>query len=159
MRMMAPLEIGFCCRNLDRLVRFYVDVLGCTLVNCVEVSPEKARAARLSAEGYRVARLETPWGERVKLLEPDREPADPGEGPWILDRRNAAYVTFIIDDLQAMLARLAAAGVEIMTGPERVEVRPGTYLAFVRDPEGNVLEFVEYADIGAYRPDLNGRRP
>jgi hypothetical protein len=28
------------------------------------------------------------------------------------------------------------------------------YLAFCRDPEGNVLELVQYSDIAAYRPDL-----
>jgi len=35
-------------------------------------------------------------------------------------------------------------------------VRPGTWLAFFRDPEGNVLELVEYDDPAAYRPDLAG---
>jgi hypothetical protein len=25
---------------------------------------------------------------------------------------------------------------------------------FCRDPEGNVLEFVQFADVSAYRPDL-----
>ena len=44
--------------------------------------------------------------------------------------------------------------VEFLTGPTRVEVRPGTFLSFCRDPEGNVLELVQYADIHAYRSDL-----
>lgn len=157
MRMTAPLEIGICSRDLDRLERFYTGVLGCTLVSRIDVPAEKARAARLAEGGYRVTRLQTPWGERLKLLEPSHVPAEPGRDEWLLARRNAVYVTFIVDDLRAMLARLAAAGAELVTGPDRVEVRPGTYLAFVRDPEGNVLEFVEYADIGAYRPDLAGR--
>jgi hypothetical protein len=41
-----------------------------------------------------------------------------------------------------------------VTGTKVVEVRPGTFLVFARDPEGNILEFVEYADVVAYRPDL-----
>jgi hypothetical protein len=33
------------------------------------------------------------------------------------------------------------------------------YLAFCRDPEGNVLELVQYEDIDSYRTDLkNGTR-
>ena len=40
------------------------------------------------------------------------------------------------------------------SAPAPMEVRPGTWLAFFRDPEGNVLELVEYDDPAAYRPDL-----
>ena len=43
---------------------------------------------------------------------------------------------------------------ELASGPRKVEVRPGVFLVFARDPEGNVLEFVEYTDLRAYRPDL-----
>ncbi len=53
-----------------------------------------------------------------------------------------------------MLQRLKAAGADVMTGDEPVEVRPGVWLAFARDPEGNVLEFVQYDDVESYRPDL-----
>ncbi len=155
MTMVAPMEVGICCRDLDRLASFYTAILGCTLVNDIEVPTEKAPATALSKAKYRVARIQTPWGERIKLLQPSRV-ADPAGAPtdWILDRQGAVYLTFIIDDLKAMLARLLDAGADVMTGPEVVEVRPQTFLVFVRDPEGNVLEFVEYGDIAAYRPDL-----
>ena len=46
---------------------------------------------------------------------------------------------------------------ELLTGPERIEVRPGTYLVFCKDPEGHVLEIVEYDDMASYRKDLNHR--
>lgn len=163
MRMVVPMEIGVCCRDLDALARFYVDVLGFTRVNEVAVPAEKARAAGLADGGYRVARLQTPWGERLKLLQPDAPPADPApdtdpaRGATILARRTNAYFTFIVDDLDGMIARLGAAGVAFLSGPEKVEVRPQTFLAFVRDPEGNVLEFVEYGDVAAYRPDVVAR--
>ena len=35
-----------------------------------------------------------------------------------------------------------------------VEIRAGITAIFAPDPEGNFIEFVEYADIAAYRPDL-----
>ena len=154
MHMTAPMEVGICCRDLDALLAFYVDVLGCSHVNTVAVPPEKSRPAGLAQDGYRVARLQTPWGERLKLLEPTRRPTSAVVADWLLDRQGATYLTFIVDDLDAMLERLRAADVATITGWSKVEVRPGTYLAFVRDPEGNVLEFVAYADLAAYRPDI-----
>jgi lactoylglutathione lyase len=152
-RISAPMEVGFCCRDLDALARFYTEVLGFELINVVEVDAARARSATLSDGAYRVARLQTPWGERIKLLQPSKAPRQGKSADWILEHCNAAYVTFIVDDLNAMLARLVGQAT-VLTGREKVEVRPGVWLAFVRDPEGNLLEFVEYDDLLAYREDL-----
>lgn len=154
MKMVAPMEIGICCEDLDRQIRFYTEVLGCTLVGTAEVPADKAKAANLAAAGYRVCRLQTPWGERLKFLEPSDPPAVPDRSTHFLDRRNNAYVTFIIDDLEAMMARLRAAGASLTSGAQKVEIRPGIAVCFAADPEGNTLEFVEFADVAAYRPDL-----
>jgi len=35
-----------------------------------------------------------------------------------------------------------------------VEIRKGITAIFTCDPEGNFLEFVQYADLASYRPDL-----
>jgi len=147
------MEVGLCCRDLDALARFYTEALGFELVNVVEVDAPRAREAALSNGSYRVARLQTPWGERIKLLQPSSPPQERVGSEWILDRCNNAYLTFIVDDLAAVLARLSGK-VTMLTGPDRIEVRPGVWLAFVRDPEGNLLEFVEYDDLLAYREDL-----
>jgi len=40
----------------------------------------------------------------------------------------------------------------VSEGP--VPIRAGITAIFARDPEGNFLEFVEYGDPAAYRPDL-----
>jgi catechol 2,3-dioxygenase-like lactoylglutathione lyase family enzyme len=153
------MEVGLCCADLDTLAAFYVDVLAFTQVNVIEVPTEKAVGTALTNAAYRVTRLQSPWGERIKLLEPAGG-AKPGVGktPFILDVLNTAYITFIVDDLKALLAHLldkgVAKGMEILTGDEVIEVRPGVLLVFARDPEGNVLEFVQYVDLAAYRDDL-----
>jgi hypothetical protein len=49
--------------------------------------------------------------------------------------------------------RLKAYGVRLLSD-EPVEVRPGVFALYSLDPEGNYLEFVEYPDPSAYRPDL-----
>src|SRR5690606_156146 len=140
MKMTAPIEIGICCSDLARQRAFYVDVLGCTPVNEIDVPPEKSAPAAMAREGYRVARIQTPWGERLKLIQPTSKPDGVPLAEWILARRGIAYITFIIDDLKAMIARLKARGVTFLSGDGPVEVRPGTFLSFIRDPEGNVLE-------------------
>jgi predicted enzyme related to lactoylglutathione lyase len=152
--MTAPLEVGLCCADLDRLSKFYVDVLRCRRISVFDVPSERAQQARLSDLGYRVLRLQTPWGERIKLLEPHKPPSGDGPADWILARRNAAYLTFIVRDLRLMLRRLKSSAATIMTGDEPIEVRPGVWLVFATDPEGNVLEFVQYEDVASYRPDL-----
>jgi len=152
--MVVPLEVGLCVADLDNQIAFYTGVLGLAHVNTVEVPTELAIKTGLTDGSYRVARLQTPQGERLKLLQPATPPADPGPSGPILGRRTNAYLTFIIADLPAMIARVQAAGLTLLSGDRPMEVRPGTFLAFLEDPEGNVLEFVQYADIAAYRPDL-----
>jgi len=157
--MIVPLEVGIACRDLPRLRAFYQDVMGFQFVSEIVVPAAKAAPSALSADGYTVVRLQTPYGERVKLLAPNTPPAPAAESAatpaeYILDKSNASYLTFIVDDIDAAIATLLKAGSRFLTGKERVEARPGVYLAFCEDPEGNVLELVEYTDIEAYRPDL-----
>lgn len=152
--MIVPLEVGIACRDLPKLRRFYEEVMGFSFVSEFQIGADKAAQSALSAEGYTVVRLQTNYGERIKLLAPNTPPAAAEPSKYILDKPNATYLTFIVEDIDAAIAKLLAAGTEFMTGNARVEVRPGVYLAFCRDPEGNVLELVQYTDIGAYRADL-----
>lgn len=152
--MTVPMEVGICCADLDVQLAFYTGVMGLALVNRVTVPADKARATGLTQHGYDVARLQTPYGERIKLLQPAVAPEPAVRGAAILDRQGAAYLTFIVRDLPGVVRALQAKGVVFDSAPAPMEVRPGTWLAFFRDPEGNVLELVEYDDPAAYRPDL-----
>ncbi|GGG68420.1 hypothetical protein GCM10011415_14550 [Salipiger pallidus] len=155
MNMTAPMEMGLTVRDLPKMLEFYQQAFGLEIMADVTVPAEKAEVAALSRGAYRVVRLQTPWGERIKLLAPEIAPAErPAATDHVLDRHEATYLTFIVDDLRAVVARVVAAGGTLMTGKEPVEVRPGTFLAFLRDPEGHIVEIVEYADITAYRTDL-----
>jgi catechol 2,3-dioxygenase-like lactoylglutathione lyase family enzyme len=152
MKMEAPLEIGIAVRDLARMTGFYVDVLGCTKVSEVAVSPDKSRANGLSPDGATVVRVQTPYGERIKLLAAPSTGAGT-QGEWLLARSGLAYVTFIVRGLDDWHARLKARGVALASDAP-VENRPGLRVLFFKDPEGNVLELVEYSDLASYRPDL-----
>jgi catechol 2,3-dioxygenase-like lactoylglutathione lyase family enzyme len=155
MKMEAPLEIGIAVRDLPRMVAFYVDVLGCTKVSEVDVPAEKSRANGLSPDSATVVRVQTPYGERIKLLTTKTMDAGP-QGQWLLARAGLSYLTFIVRDLDRWCARLKAKGVALASDAP-VENRPGLRVQFFTDPEGNTLELVEYADLAAYRPDLAKR--
>ncbi|MFG0286120.1 MAG: VOC family protein, partial [Phycisphaerales bacterium JB039] len=159
----APLEIALSCADMDRMIDFYCGVLGCTLFDLVEVPSAVAKTVPLARAGYRVCRLQTTGGERIKFVEPRAPraavpPTDP-KGGGVMMREHAFYLTFIVEDLEALLRDLKAKGVELLDGGEPVEIRPGFFIAFARDPEGNVLEFNQYADLAGYRPDLAQWRP
>jgi len=159
MEMTAPLEVGIAVRDLDGMIAFYRDVLGLAFVNLHDMGPAEGKATALSDAGYRIARLQAPGGERVKLVHDRARPAAPAEPPagegGILARRGIVYVTFIISGLDAMIRHLSAHGVRLLTGATMAEPRPGVLVVFAEDPEGNVIEFVEYPDVAAYRPDLH----
>ncbi len=97
-------------------------------------------------------RVQTPYGERIKLLAAPSTGAGT-QGEWLLARSGLAYVTFIVRGLDDWHARLKARGVALASDAP-VENRPGLRVLFFKDPEGNVLELVEYSDLASYRPDL-----
>lgn len=154
--MTAPLEVGLAVRDMTRMRAFYEGALGLSFVSEIYVGSAKAARAALSPDGYTVVRLQSQKGERIKLLQPDRLPAAgdaPGQG-FILERAGASYLTFIVDDLKALVGDLIRHGAELLTGSEPVEVRPGVWLTFLSDPEGHIVEIVQYDDVSVYRADL-----
>jgi lactoylglutathione lyase len=155
MKLIVPLEVGICVEDLAVMRAFYEDILGFEFVSLSEVPPAKGTEAGMSDTGYRIVRLQANTGERIKLAQPNSPPADAGSPRPILARRAIAFLTFIVSDLQELVASLEEKGVPFRSGP-KVEIREGVYLAFAEDPEGNLLEFVEYDDIAGYRPDHVG---
>lgn len=155
MKMLAPLEIGIAVRDLAGMTDFYVRVLGCSKISEINVPADKTRINGLSVDGCTIVRIQTPYGERIKLLSaPSTQPG--AHGQWLLARAGLAYMTFIIEGIGAWCERLKAQGVALASDAP-VENRPGLRVLFFRDPEGNVLELVEYKDIASYRPDLTRR--
>ena len=153
LKMVAPLEPGIVCIDMERMLKFYTEVLGLKLVSDAETTPEMSTKFRATPHGYRIVRMQTPYGERVKLVQPKVPPVQNPVPEWVYQRHGLAYFTFIISNMSEMVARLKAYKVKLVSdGP--VEVRPGVFALYTLDPEGNYVEFVEFPDIAAYRPDL-----
>ena len=152
MNITAPMEVGICVADLPKMMSFYQELLGMRKISEIPLNDHGAQMSGLGEHGYTVVRLQTSYGERVKLVCPIKlsEAALPAATPT--SRRGFAYLTFLVSGLDEHLTHLARAGFPSAKGA--VEVRPGVRLAVVKDPEGNWVEFAEYTDIYSYRPDL-----
>jgi lactoylglutathione lyase len=154
LRMVSPLEPGIVCVDIDRMLGFYNEVLGLKFVTDAEASPEMSSKFGAAPAGFRIVRLQTPYGERIKLVQPGKVLLKQNDIPeWVFERQGIAYLTFIIVDVKEIAERLTKHRVVMMSN-EPVEIREGITAIFARDPEGNFVEFVEYADLASYRPDL-----
>ena len=147
----APFEIGLVVADVDRVLPFYHDVLGFAVIGDLEVPADRSRRSGLAADGYRIVRLESSGGDRLKLAQPGGCGAASAPAAWAMNRPGGCYVTFIVEDLIALYARLMQAGTPVRSDGI-VELRAGLRLLLVADPEGNFLEFLQYDDLDAYRP-------
>jgi len=154
LKMTVPLEPGIVCINIDRMLKYYVDILGLKLVADAKTPPELSKKFGATPYGYRIVRLQTPYGERLKLVQPNQNPPKQNPVPeWVYERQGITYLTFVIANMSETVKRLKEHGVKLIS-PEPIEVRPGVFAFYTLDPEGNYVEFVEYPDVPSYRPDL-----
>ncbi len=153
-KMIAPLELGLCVSNLASSRAFYEKTLGFEFVSQIVTPKEQAVDSGFCHSGYVVVRLQLPTGERIKLFAPDQPPDAPARhSDRPLSAVGFAFMTLIVDSLPNCLERLAHDGVT-PRGPGIYRLRPGVDVALIEDPDGNIVELVEYLDPLAYRPDL-----
>lgn len=153
LKMVVPLEPGIVCSDIDRMLEFYTGVLGLKVVSDAQANPDMSRPFRAAPDGFRIVRMQTPYGERIKLVQTKMHPQKQPITEWTFERQGLAYITFVIADMKEMLARLNECQVKLVN-PEPLEVRKGFLALFALDPEDNYLEFVEYQDPASYRPDI-----
>jgi len=153
MKMIAPLEPAIVCFDMERMLRFYVEILGLGLVSDIEADPDVGRRIHISHHGYRIVRLQTSYGERIKLIVSNVPPKPHADFNYVYECQGHAYLTFIVSDMKELLPKLEANDIP-MVSEGIVEVRPGVLAFFIKDPEGNFVEIVDYPDIASYRPDL-----
>ena len=137
--------------DLDAMVQFYETVLGLRLTRRVTISGEWIdRTVGLRDVKAEVVYLDLPTGPRIELIR-YQSPATPAH---VMEPPNAhgfRHIAFRVTDIDALVARLRKADVEFFSEVQSVPDSQVTYaggvrkrLIYLRDPEGNVLEFCEY---------------
>jgi catechol 2,3-dioxygenase-like lactoylglutathione lyase family enzyme len=158
MRQIAPVEAGIAVDDLDRMLAFYTNALGCREVRRAEIPAALSHAITVARDGYTCVWLKTPGGETIKLMRPPNKPAASGAPALLTERRGIAYLTFYCEAIGEVLARCESAGATLRSDRSLIQGERPVKLCFLSDPEGNVIELVEPADLASFRPDL-ARRP
>lgn len=131
-------------RDLDRLVRFYRDLFGFEVefdFSWDESNEAFRKTHALPATAGRVVML-AHGGHRLELFE-YRVPAPRAD---IAGRANAdlgiSHFCFQVRDIQKEVERLRAAGMRFQS--EVVEQTPTVRNCYGRDPDGNLIEVIEF---------------
>jgi catechol 2,3-dioxygenase-like lactoylglutathione lyase family enzyme len=144
-RILAADHTGITVSNLERSLAFWRDVLGFELSHSAHQKGELAKEIT-GVEGaeIKLAVLRAPGGHKIELLEylapPDRKhanlrPCDVG----------SVHVALLVEDLDAVLAHIAASCWEAAGKPQTLASGPnaGKRVVYVRDPDGTTIEFME----------------
>lgn len=116
-------HVSFPVRDLGRALAFYRDLLGLQTVPRPDFGVD---GAWLSAGNAQLHLIVTPDGMVVDQPPPSLNPA-------------ASHLAFAIDDYGATLARVRAAGLEVLDAGAEIGQM------WVRDPDGHVIELIDAA--------------
>jgi catechol 2,3-dioxygenase-like lactoylglutathione lyase family enzyme len=129
--MMKPakdsLDLGIIVSDIKASLNFYKDMLGLEFIGLTPVWFGTMHRLRFGTSDF-------------KLIEPDKGKIPPKGAVGLESQLGFRYVTFVVKNLSELCAELKGKGIEF-TIPEK-EVRPGVRIAMVKDPDGNIVEFV-----------------
>lgn len=144
-RVISADHTGITVSNLDRSLAFWRDVLGFELSHTAHQTGEMAEEITgVRGAELKLAVLKTPSGHKIELLEylapADRKCAN--LGPCDLGH---VHVALLVNDLEAVLERIAAADWKAAGKPQTLQTGPnaGKRVVYVRDPEGTTIELME----------------
>lgn len=143
---------GITVSDLERSIAFYRDCLGLELVTQWESSqPYLRTVVGFPDAELRIALLRVPGtaagvsGHHIELLE-YRTPRGERGDPRTCNPGNA-HVAFVVEDLDAVHARLCARGVRFKSAPVEVTHgrNAGAKAVYLLDPDDVTLEFIQPA--------------
>jgi catechol 2,3-dioxygenase-like lactoylglutathione lyase family enzyme len=137
---------GFVVQDIERMVGFYRDVLGLTVVRETDsVAPPEGNHTGIPNAHRTLVFIGAPTGEHQLELVHYIDPPSPDGARADRNQLGAAHVCFNVEDLPGLYERLAAQGVRFVT-PPKMQTHPDgrrTGICYAQDPEGNWLEFIQ----------------
>ena len=138
---------GITVSNLERSLAFWRDVLGFELSHTAHQKGELAQEITgVKGAEIKLAVLKAPGGHKIELLE-YLAPADRQRGNLRPCDIGSVHVALLVEDLDAVLAQIAASGWKAAGKPQTLTTGPnaGKRVVYVRDPDGTTIEFMQPA--------------
>ena len=145
-RIIAADHTGITVSNLERSLAFWRDVLGFEFSHSAHQTGERPeQITGVKGAELKLAVVKSPSGHKIELLEyfapPDRKqhvdlrPCDVG----------SIHVALTVDNLDAILERIAAIGWKAAGNPQTLAAGPnaGKRVVYVRDPDGTTIELMQ----------------
>ncbi|MFM7033903.1 MAG: VOC family protein [Planctomycetia bacterium] len=146
----TTIDLGMVVSDLEKSARFYTDVVGFTEVPGFSVPGPVATDAGLTDGLSLTVRAfvlgDGPEATKIKLMQLADPAQRTGDNQFIHSHTGFRYLTIIVKDMKASVARLEKAGVKpLMKSPVDIPETTapgGLKLTCFRDPDGNIIEFV-----------------
>lgn len=145
----TTIDLGCVVSDIGKSVRFYTEGIGFRELPGFEVPAALATDAGLTDArplSIRVLVLGDDAGAtKLKLMQVAGTEPRTGDTDFIHSHTGFRYLTIVVADTEAALARLAKLGVKPIAKtpialPEALA--PGMHLTCVRDPDGNIVELI-----------------
>jgi catechol 2,3-dioxygenase-like lactoylglutathione lyase family enzyme len=145
----TTIDLGCVVTDIEKSVKFYTEGIGFHEVKGFEVPSDLARDAGLTDSrplSIRVLTLgDDETATKLKLMQVVGALPRTGDNDFIHSHTGFRYLTIMVADTDAALARLEKLGVKpIAKGPVTLpdSLAPGMTLTCVRDPDGNIVELI-----------------
>lgn len=145
----TTIDLGCVVSDIDASVRFYTEGIGFRELQGFSVEPPLAAAAGLTDMKRLDIRVfvlgEGESATRLKLMQVEGVEPRKGDNEFIHSHTGFRYLTIMVADTDAALARLANVGVKpLPNSPVALpdHLGKGLFLTCVRDPDGNLVELI-----------------
>lgn len=146
----TTIDFGVVVSDVEKSLAFYKDAVGFQANGDFSVVPGIAKGAGLSDGSatikiYKLRLGDDKTATNIKLMQIADAGQKKQDQSYIHSTLGMSYITIMVTDMDASLARAAAAGHKpIAEGPYSLaEIgAKGVYLAVLKDPDGNFVELV-----------------
>jgi catechol 2,3-dioxygenase-like lactoylglutathione lyase family enzyme len=136
-------HLGLCVSDWRRSLAFYGEALGFRYVHEIQVKgPEAGRLLGLEDVSLRAIYLERE-GVRIELLHYESPGHVAGPAPRPMNQLGLTHLSLRVEDLDAAVASLRAAGAAIHEETRIDLPAAGVKAVFVSDPDGTRIELVQ----------------
>jgi lactoylglutathione lyase len=145
----STIDLGVCVSDVAKSAKFYTEAIGFKELEGFSVPADFCKEAGLTDNkklDIRVFALgEENSATKIKLMQVPGTSPKKSDNAYVHSQYGFRYLTIMVNNTDAALARLAKAGVKpVAKGPVPLpEGSPdGLFLTLVQDPDGNLVELI-----------------